>query len=195
MQVYIDMTLLPSDDIGHHFLWEKVFQQVHIALVENRDAEGFSPFGITFPEFHTEKHRLGRKLRIFAPDHAAMEKLDILKWLARLTDYVHITSIRTVPENVERFVRFQRLQMKSSPERLIRRAAKRQGITVDEAREQRAGVQPCLTRAPYIWVKSLSSGERFRLFVTCVDEERAGNPTFTPYGLAKAGTIGALPYF
>ena len=195
MQVYIDITLLPSDDIGHHFLWEKVIQQVHIALVENRNAEGDSPFGVTFPEYHTEKHRLGRKLRIFAQEHAAMEKFGIPDWLSRLADYVHITSVRTVPDGVERFVRFHRLQMKSSPERLIRRAAKRQGITLGDAREQREEVKPRFTKAPYIWVKSLSSGERFRLFIAAEYGEQAGNPSFTPYGLAKAGTVGALPYF
>ena len=50
MQVYREITLLPGDDVGYHFLWEKVFCQVHLGLVENKDAEERSCFGITFPE-------------------------------------------------------------------------------------------------------------------------------------------------
>ena len=38
MKHYIDITLLPSDDIGVHFLWSKVMMQVHLALVEIQDS-------------------------------------------------------------------------------------------------------------------------------------------------------------
>ena len=34
MKYYLDITLLPSDDIGVHFLWTKVMIQMHLALVE-----------------------------------------------------------------------------------------------------------------------------------------------------------------
>ena len=122
MKVYIDITLLPSDDIGHHFLWEKVYQQVHLALVENKDPCGSSSVGIGFPEFNAEKYRLGRKLRVFAPDSATLDKLDIQRWLNRLTDYVHLTRVRDVPDTVERYERFSRLQVKSNPERLAAEA-------------------------------------------------------------------------
>ena len=195
MQVYIDITLLPGDDIGHHFLWEKLFQQVHLALVEHKDAEGKSPFGITFPEFNAEKNRLGRKLRIFAADQAAMDHLALPRWLERLSDYVHTTSIRSVPERIEQTVRYCRLQKKSNPERLIRRAARRQGVSVEEARAQRKDSNPQWTKAAYIWVTSLSSGERFRLFIR---QETGGEledgSHFTAYGLS-CGTEGFLPHF
>lgn len=195
MQVYRDITLLPGDDIGHHFLWEKVFCQVHLALVENKNAEGRSPFGITFPEFDTENNRLGHKLRVFAPDQVTMEKLTLSRWLENLLDYVHLTSIRPVPETGGATVRTSRMQTKSNAERLIRRAAHRQNISLEEARVQRRNTKSQFTRAPYIWVKSLSSGERFRLFIKQEMEERVQGSVFTLYGFAIGEMEGSLPYF
>lgn len=195
MQVYIDITLLPENDIGRHFLWEKFFCQVHIALVENLTTEGHSLFGITFPEFNDEKQRLGRKLRLFAPNKALMETLNIHHWLKGLTDYVHITSIRSVPKQVKDYVCFYRVQTKSSPERLARRAAKRHDISLEQAEKQRTVFKPTLTKAPYIWSNSLSSGGRFRLFISRKYSALGGTNHFTAYGLGKSGGSSALPQF
>ncbi len=127
MQVYRDITLLPGDDIGHHFLWEKVFCQV--------------------------------------------------------------------PDTSEVTVRTSRLQTKSNVERLIRRAAHRQNISLEEARTQHRNTQTQLTSAPYIWVKSLSSGEHFRLFIQQEVGKRSQGLEFTLYGLAISEMEGSLPYF
>ncbi|OED40312.1 type I-F CRISPR-associated endoribonuclease Cas6/Csy4 [Endozoicomonas sp. (ex Bugula neritina AB1)] len=191
MQAYQDITLLPGDDIGHHFLWEKVYQQVHLALVDNKNNHG-NPVGITFPEFNTDKHRLGRKLRLFAPDIAALEKVAINRWLERLTDYVHITGIRPVPDKLTGYVRFDRLRPKSNKERLARRSAKRQGIGYEEALAQYKDFQPEYTQAPFIWAKSTSRNQRFRLFISQKSTTEVGTTNFNAYGLTKTG---ALPHF
>ena len=49
-----------------------------------------------------------------------LEKLDLKKWLDRLTDYVHITSIREVPENIKGYAIYKRKQVKTNAERLAR---------------------------------------------------------------------------
>lgn len=188
MRVYFDITLLPSDDIGHHFLWEKVYQQVHLALVENQNGEEESLIGVGFPEFNEEKHRLGRKLRVFAPSLAALNALDIQRWLDRLRDYVHITSVRDVSGTVDRYERFSRLQVKSNPERIARRAAKRSGMDYQQALDDRKSVASVRTRAPYIWMKSLSGGSRFRLFIKR-DECSSVEGGFSAYGLSKGGAL------
>ena len=194
MQCYLDITLLPSDDIGHHFLWGKVYQQMHFAFVENKNPDGLSSFGVTFPEFNTEKHRLGHKLRLFAPSHASIEKLNIQRWLGNLHDYVHITHIKKVPSDVERHVQFNRVHNKSSKERLARRAAKRHSLTYEQALEERTDFQPQWTDAPFIQMKSLGNGNSFRLFISMEDAEPATNTKggFNTYGLSKGG---ALPHF
>lgn len=191
MKHYIELTLIPNDDIGHHFLWEKVFQQVHLALVDNKNTGGCA-IGITFPEFNADKHRLGRKLRLFAPDADALEKVAINRWLERLTDYVHTTTIRPVPDKLTGYVRFDRLRTKSSKERLARRAVKRQGISYEEALAQYKDFQPEYTKAPFIWTKSTSRNQRFRLFITHEPVSEAGTPNFTAYGLTNTG---GLPHF
>lgn len=193
MKVYIDITLLPSDDIGHHFLWEKVYQQVHLALVENKHADGSSPIGIAFPEFSAEKHRLGRKIRVFAPDVSSLEKLDIHRWLERLLDYVHLTSVREVPDTVEHYARFSRLKLNNgSPERFARRAVKRQGISYEQALEERQSMVVKKTKAPFIWTKSLTNGNRFPLFVEQEIVAKSEGNRFDCYGLSKTETI---PWF
>ena len=194
MKAYIDITLLPSDDIGHHFLWSKVFQQVHLALVENKQDDGLSLYGVTFPEYNQKKPRLGRKLRVFAPDNNDLEELSLPKWLDRLHDYVHITSIRNVPEKVDQYVRFTRLQTKSSKERLARRAAKRCGISYEQALQERADFHPQLNNAPFVQMKSISSGRLFRLLISMENftHPRPDTSLFNTYGLSK-GTV--LPKF
>ena len=124
-----------------------------------------------------------------------MEKLMLSRWLENLLDYVHLTSIRLVPETGGVTVRTSRMQTKSSAERLIRRAAHRQNISLEEARAQRSNSQSRLTRAPHIWVKSLSSGERFRLFIKQEVGEGGQGSVFTLYGLAISETEGSLPHF
>ena len=194
MKYYIDITLLPSDDIGHHFLWSKVFQQIHLALVENKNDDGTSSCGITFPESNEHKHRLGRKLRVFAPENKQLEALNLPKWLERLHDYTHITHIREVPENVEHYVRFMRVQKKSSKERLARRASKRHDISYEQAMLARADFQPRLSDAPFIRLESLGNGNQFRLLVSKEDmgEDMGSSASFNCYGLSNGS---ALPWF
>lgn len=192
MKVFIDITLLPSDDIGHHFLWEKVYQQVHLALVENRDSSGGSFVGISFPEFNAEKHRLGRKLRVLAPDSTTLDMLNIQRWLERLTDYAHVASARDVPQIINH-VRFSRLKVKGgNPERFARRAAKRQDISFEKALEERKAMVSERTKAPFVWTKSHTNGNRFPLFVDqkFVAEEEEGR--FCCYGFSKTATV---PWF
>ncbi len=194
MKAYLDITLLPSDDIGLHFLWGKVFQQVHLALVENKNTNGSSSVGVTFPEFNAEKHRLGRKLRLFAPNSSDLEKLSLTRWLDRLADYVHITSVRKTPRRVEQYACFSRLRTKSSRERLARRAMKRHNLTYEQALQERENFQPQWTDAPYIQLKSFGNDHPFRLFIGM--EEKAGpgecSAGFNAYGLSKKV---ALPKF
>jgi CRISPR-associated endonuclease Csy4 len=191
MKSYIDITLLPCDDIGHHFLWGKVYQQVHLALVENKQANGLSSVGVAFPEFNAEHHRLGRKLRLFAPDPTCLEKLEIQRWLERLHDYVHITHIKDVPSGINTYLKFHRLQTKSSKERLARRAAKRQSISYEKALEERKDFQPQISDLPFIQIKSLGNENSFRLFISMDEVETPPDEKghFSTYGLSKGGVL------
>ncbi len=191
MKAYLDITLLPSDDIGHHFLWGKVYQQLHLALVENKNADGLSSFGVTFPEFNAEKHQLGRKLRVFGPDQDSLGELDLTQWMQRLQDYVHITSIRETPKQVSGYMRFSRLRTKSNKERLARRAAKRKGTSLQQALEDRKSFQPQRTNAPFIQLKSMGNNHPFQLFIgyETLASQTNNKSGFSSYGLSKGQSL------
>ncbi len=194
MKHYIELTLIPNEEIGHHFLWEKIFQQVHLALVDQQNADGSSSVGIAFPEFSAEQHRLGRKLRAFAINESQLVELNMTQSLNRLRDYVHLSSIKPVPDGIKDYVIFQRLQFKSNIERLARRAAKRSGTSFEQAMEERKHLQPQYSKAPFIWMKSLSKKKRFKLFIggEFTQNVMMNGTTFNLYGLSKGG---ALPHF
>lgn len=201
MKVYQEIKLLESPEIPLHFLWSKVFQQIHLGLVEMQDNQRQVPIGLSFPEYVIgEKYSLlGSKLRLFANDEAMLNQFDAVKWLARLSDYVHCTSIRPVPEKIIGYAIYQREQPKTNPERLARRYARRLA-----EREKRAEVdadyETALTRyskrhrqtinSPFIQLKSLSSDNNFCLWIKKVPIDVQSSTTqFSSYGLSSVSTL------
>ena len=190
MNYYIDITLLPDADVGLFFLWEKVYQQVHLALVSIKDEKQRTPIGVVFPEYDVKKNYLGRKLRLFSPDSKTFEQLNLQKWLSRLADYVHLTSIKNVPDNIEEYVCCYRVRLKTNQERLARRKAKRSNISFEEALTALDGFKEKRTDLPYIRLTSHETGQRFRLFV----EQKPANvssisKSFSCYGLSAEGVL------
>ena len=189
MKAYIEITLLPDAEVGQYFLWGKLFQQVHLALVEMKAADGSIPIGLSFPEYSDDKNLLGNKLRLFAREESSLEQLNIRQWLDRLSDYLHISSIRAVPENINGYARFHRVQTQSSKQRLARRKAKREGISQEEAMLNLNGFQEQTSQLPFINMQSLSGRQKFRLFIARDLVERAVDSGFTSYGLSAESTL------
>lgn len=197
MNYYQDITLLPDSEISLGFIWQKVFQQVHIAFVENKVAQNQSDIAVSFPQYRNVVFPLGDKLRLFANGESQLEQLNIAKWLSRFADYCHISSIKTVPEHTQ-FVLFSRKHCQTNPERLARRRAKRKGETFEQAMQHFAGFKDDSFTLPFIAMESLSSADtsgstnKFRLIVEqkILPEHQPGN--FNCYGLSKGATV---PWF
>ena len=187
MKYYLDITLLPDTEISFGFLWEKVYQQVHIALAENKSA-----IAVSFPEYDDKTFPLGNKLRLFASTQSQLQQLDIGKWLNRLTDYCHYTSIKEAPQSVNTFVRFKRVQFDTNIERLARRRAKRKGESFEQAMKHFFGFKGQESKLPFINMTSLSKNERFRLFIKKEIIDQATTGEFNCYGLSKTATV---PWF
>lgn len=190
MKYYVDVTLLPNAEIPLYFLWEKVYQQLHLALVEIKNKDEKSPVGVSFPSYDKGTFSLGCKLRLFASTSSELESLDINRWLSRLSDYVHITSIQNVPDGVDTYACFKRLQLKNNNERLARRRAKRQNIGIEEARTYFNGRKEKSSRAPFIRIKSSHSNNQYHLMIFKEKAETLNtDECFSTYGLSASSSV------
>ena len=209
MRYYQEMTLLPNPEVNIHFLWSKVLQQIHLGLVEMQNVDRHIPLGLSFPRYVLSEKGgyMGDRCRLFSPDESALAQFDAVRWLSRLSDYVHCTGIRTVPEKLTGYATYKRVQPKTNPQRLARRYAKRHNLDLDSAlngtvklRGEGGGAEyPTAFRycdmpkpelgLPYIRLKSLSGGQSFCLWIekTTAVQPVAGG--FSCYGLSATATV------
>ncbi|ENU20826.1 CRISPR-associated protein cas6/csy4, subtype I-f/ypest [Acinetobacter bohemicus ANC 3994] len=199
MKYYQEITLIDQAEISSYFIWSKLYTQLHIALAEIKDTNNKVNIGVSFPQYLFEKNdknskvNLGKKLRLFAQNEADLKKLDLKKWLDRLTDYVHITSIREVPENIKSYAIYKRKQVKTNAERLARHRVKRGDIGFDEALARYSNVVTT-TDLPYIQMLSLSTSDeqdkkRFKLFIEKRSIEQSESQVFSTYGLSSESSV------
>lgn len=191
MKYYFDITLLPDLEIPLYFLWEKIYLQVHLALVEMKDSNGSMSIGVSFPKYKSKvyKHPLGNMLRVFSRDRASLEKLGISKWLSRFDDYLLLSGINNVPESIKTFACFKRERVKTNNERIARRKAMREGITFEEAYLIIKGRKPVVRDLPFVNIQSLSSGNHFSLKIDYKSEEQETLGSFDSYGLSSKSTV------
>jgi len=197
MKYYLDITLLPDAEANLGFLWQKVYQQIHIVLADNKIAENQSAIAVSFPKYGDKEFPLGDKLRLLADQQALLEQLDIAKWLNRLTDYTHATSIKSVPSSVNEYACFKRKAVKSELKRAVS-LANHLSKPVEEVVKfrQDKGLNQN-SKLPFIHMESQKPTEtgqknKFRLFIErhLYDSSVEGN--FDCYGLSKTATI---PWF
>lgn len=199
MKHYIDITLLPSDDIGIHFLWSKVMMQVHLALVEIQGKDKKVAIAASFPQYRrklaSNNAFIGNKLRLFAQDETEFSRLNINKWLNRLEDYVHIKAIAPVPDNVTTYENFSLPRKLGSPNSLITRRMKRHNETKEQAKAHFEGfkMDPAIKALPFIKLKSLNGGDEFNMAIKQRNAEKNNEALrFNTYGFnSKVG----LPKF
>jgi len=191
LKAYREIILRPQPEISLGFLWAKVYQQIHIGLVEMQDSNGIVPLGIGFPEYFSEYGPLGRKLRLFSLSKEIIEEFDADTRLKRLSDYVHLTGIRDIPEKNKFFCRFKRQQPKTNIERFARRRAKKKGINIEDAllELKQKDFKDNIVETPYINMQSLSSNKRFRLFILKEICDSPAYDGFSTYGLSHISTV------
>lgn len=191
MRFYCEITLLPNPEVNLNFLWSKAFQQIHLGLVEMQDDRKQVPIGVGFPEYMIgEKNSaLGGKCRLFAQDEATLARFDAAKWLDRLSDYVHCTRIRPVPDKLAGYAVYQRQQPKTNKERLARRYAVRHKVSYDEALRHYGDMAPIRISTPFIRLKSSSSEQTFCLWIKKTLASESSGASFSSYGLSATATV------
>jgi CRISPR-associated endonuclease Csy4 len=197
MNYYIEVTLMGNDKFLPYELWSQLYPQLHLTLVEVKNADNKVNIGFSFPQyrFHQDKGVgfIGTKLRLFAESESDLKQLDIRKWLDRLEDYVHITSIREVPSDIKGYAIYKRKQVKTNAQRLARHRVKRGDICLNEALARYSNVVTT-TNLPYIEMKSLSTSDqqsekRFKLFIEKQSAEKSETQVFSTYGLSSVSSV------
>lgn len=189
MKYYQDLTLRPQEDDDLYFIWEKVYQQVHLALAENKIADNASEIGVAFPEYNADKFSLGTKLRLFAKEEELLEQMQCEKWLNRLKDYVHISPIKPIPEKLAEYACFKHIKLKGNKEKLARRRANRKGETLQQALAYFEGFEEQQGKLPYINMTSQTTGQHFRLFIEKQIMEALQTGLYSCYGLSNTTTV------
>lgn len=192
MQHYLDITLRPNADIDVNFLWERVFQQVHLGLADSQKTAANTAIGIAFPDYNSVAYTLGNTLRLLTADAATLAAFDAQKWLSRLDDYVRISPIHAVPAGITRYGCFSRVREKDSARerRHIRRLALREKLTIEQVMATRVTPVQKKTVVPFIHSQSQSNGERFRLLIGFTKKSApATSGSFSAYGLSGQATV------
>ena len=211
MKYYLDITLLPEADITLGFIWQKVYQQIHIALVDNKIGRNQSAIAIAFPHYGDKSFPLGNKLRLFAETELQLSTFNIKKWLSRFEDYVHIKSVKPVPENTTQvcFVR-EHVKGEAGIEKKMQAKAKywseKSGISMQDCLLSLEKSKPKASKLPFIWLESQETkrlngveSRKFPLFIKKMETEQSQSGCFNCYGLSvdhkKTGQLASVPQF
>lgn len=187
MNQYVDFHLRPNPEIPTYQLLGALYSRLHHALVRLNTAD----IGVSFPRFDAAFPYLGDQLRLHGTA-ASLGELIGTGWLHGLRDYVDRSAVFAVPPTAMHR-RILRVQAKSSPERLRRRAMRRHGLDADTARLRIPDTVAETLRLPYVEVGSRSTGQTFRIFIQHGPLQAApAAGGFNAYGLSKEATI---PWF
>jgi len=185
-----DIVLKPSQDIALNFLMSKVMSALHLIFVESEKENGVIKLGLGFPMYNKEKLELGNLLRLYAEEPIFLKKATEDVRLKRLDDYLSIGEIKQQPSSIYGYKQYRRIQIKESKDRLIRRYAKRHNIDLEQAKKKYDSFKSSVNLLPFVMMESLSSKQRFRLYIEEVKQEKyMGPPLFNSYGLTKSGSL------
>jgi CRISPR-associated endonuclease Csy4 len=186
MDHFLDLELRPDPEYPATVLMNALFGRLHRALALRAQGD----IGVSFPK-HDQAPPLGDVLRLHGT-HAALEELMATGWLEPLRAHVFDPLIRPAPRNCGHRV-VQRVQAKSSAQRLRRRHAARHALSDEEAAQAVPDGAEERLDLPFLQISSTTTGQRFRLFVRhgeILAERRPGR--FSSYGLSARATV---PWF
>jgi CRISPR-associated endonuclease Csy4 len=210
MNYFQDVTLIPNSDISLGFLWQKIYQQIHIALVEQKVDEQHSAIAVSFPTYGSKGFPLGNKLRVLAGEKELLENLNLMIFLSRFEDYCHIRSIQSVPTNnvAVAFIR-RKVKGRARVERDMYAKAERwsakSGESLDSCLKSLERSKPkAKSDLPFIWMESQQTklvsptkAMRFPLFIEKLKFENHQVGLFNCYGLSVLSSekVATVPHF
>lgn len=213
MKYYIELTLIENKKYTLYELWSKVYTQIHIAFADYKNSTGSFAHGVSFPEYRfNDKAKIGfigGKLRIFASSESQLKDLNLSEWLSLLTDYVHITSIKDVPNQIDGHLVYQRKRVKGASriEKEMREKAQiwaeKSGKPLKECLTELEKTKPAATcHLPFIFLnseetkkRSPDASNRYQLFIEMQRVGEAKKGLFDSYGLSSKESMSSVPDF
>jgi CRISPR-associated endonuclease Csy4 len=187
MSHYVDIQLMRHVDIAQHQMMDALFGKLHQIFVRTQN----QTVGISFPLADEKAHTLGMVLRLHGPAKE-LQLIITADSIKAMLSYVSIGTVTEVPKSAG-FRNINRVQVKSSPERLRRRAMRRHNLTPEQAIQRIPDTAIKTTNKPFINVSSSSTKQGFRLFISQGPiQTRPTQGGFNAYGLSKDATI---PWF
>jgi CRISPR-associated endonuclease Csy4 len=185
---YLDLTLRPDPEQSPDELMSALYQALHRSLVQLRS----QAIAVVFPQYRIlQAKTVGDTLRLVGPPQA-LQALMALPWLLALKDHVKQTDATPVPPGAQP-MRLERVQAKTSVDRLRRRAMKRHQLSAADAQERLpdtvANKRPNL---PSVRLHSASTGQGYDLFLRLRTAEAQALGPFNSFGLSASATV---PWF
>lgn len=183
MDHYVEIKVLPDPEFGEIDLLNALFSKLHRHLGKIVDGR----VGVSFPRYG---HVLGNCLRLHG------KKEDLLKlmesdFLKGMRDYTSSTTVIPIPE-IAGYRTVKRVQSKSAHNKRRRSIAKG-WLSEADAFERIPDSQQKTIKLPYAELKSLSNGNRMRVYVEHGSlQSTAVEGSFNAYGLSAYTTI---PWF
>lgn len=188
MDHYVDIVVRPDPEVAQHQLMDALFTRLHLALVAQRRGD----IGVSFPGHDERRPHLGGHMRLHGAATELSRFLDS-PWLKGVGEHVALSDVVPVPSGA-RHRQVQRVQAKSSVERLRRRAMRRHGLTQEEAAERIPDAAERRLSLPFVTIGSRSTGQpSFRLFIShgpLLQQPTVGG--YNSYGLSQGGSV---PWF
>lgn len=193
MNYYLELTIIGNPELTPYQIWSKLYTQLHLAFVEQKDAQDKTIYGVSFPQYRTLADKkiayLGYKLRVFAPTEQALSALNLDKWLERLVDYIHISSIRSVPNDIKGYANYYRATPKMILDERITHQAKRHGVPYHKAAERFEGYKEQSLVYPHIQLTSQTNHQSYPLYIGKQAAEILTDGRFGTYGLSRTSSV------
>lgn len=183
MDNYLNITVLPDEEMNENELLNKAYSKLHKALFDLQAND----IGVSFPEL---KCKPGRVLRIHS-NATRLLQLQQLNWLGGLLGYCKVSEIQTTPSKVEHRVisRKQPTMTMSKLNRLLKRGT----LTQDKVAEYKAKMLSKRLENPFIELVSNSGGQQYSRYIEMGELQLEPIPgEFDQFGLSKQATV---PWF
>jgi CRISPR-associated endonuclease Csy4 len=183
MDYYLDIKIVPDEEVPIYFIRNKVYSKFHKALFSLKSTD----IGISFPSY---KIKLGNIIRLHGSENS-LQKLQDTNWLGGLSGYCNVSSIHAIPNDV--VYRTISRKQANMTEAKLRRLIKRDSISQDETMGYKAKMFQQGLDNPYLELGSSSNGHKHRRYITFGEPVKLlVEGEFDSFGLSKTATI---PWF